>query len=1405
MVEFIRPVNPGASPVANLSNRYFRPLLDDTESRALGQLANALARQRSALSGLASSVGGVASAAQGLSNAALSAQQQQLRDMQRQYDLQNQRDRLSLQQEQNQFNLWKAEQDLAVQQARVNAANAQEAIGLALDADFSGPVDNSFLGLLSSRPGNSPVSPDPFSGSVQATGAAATSFVEQYGQALEQVAAVTGANLTVTDASVSSRTVVDSLPDQNASGLGGMADMDPETRTKLRNIFGEGALGAQPQFKTVEDSIRYMGFYLQHHGVANGTVEDAVRVFFGLNTTGAVEATPGASEAVLSLYQRRMQMLDAQGLSADASLADNREQFARAMLVDGVSELDELPVGKLVEEGINATKTGRLIRNNSGQFKVFAGDREEYGAMKDGERRVSLDFNSAPDIQGGFYAMVVVPDDATGEELQAARGYVQGMKQLMAEYGYDDYGIYGDDGLATRSENGRGKPGTFHTEPFFAEDPRAVELLGNPEFMAAYAELVKDTLGEIPGAVLMAPHTEQDGGATVTLADGRTLTEREFALTELIPLLDGPSAKQHTVDISADDGSNPIPLSDGSPASMTVKSAAAAYGVPINNGNASDVLSIGAGGETPDVFAMAYEGPNARAAEAQTALEQLDSQLRDRVQRAIAIARQDDDPNISANAEAFVQGSPQYRAMLRAYSKARGDIFTELEQGIVEDQQNALKDYVFDQGTQIAALIDAETEAGEFGTVTEAMRQANRNMNEATLNLMAGGRDDMREVLAAEYAGRFNETPIGKAIARAEVARAKAQRGAQLTDAAVSEFFTRVQSGEELRPMLENHSPKTISNMIDTLVNSAKTQLDAFEMNPEALTFDDVREMARSKQYLQTIMDDPLASNLNSQDTQKIKAANDRLTALQADVVEAAALAEISGATSPDAIIAAHSTALDVGMQFGLDADYRKTIGEDAATGLQELEDQQLLLSNATVTTKYEYDTGLQQLIARQEPLTVEQLNKRKRQQTANLAAAFTSPDATLEQRTAVLQESTALGINLGSRLINDMFGEASTYPDTQAEFLAYDELHQAIAASGADPIKLFGNDQPIHMLVALRYQPGQRAHDVLREVVETADTVPPKFVDALEVVNFARAPSGMRDQVRAAVLLQAIEEVQDGATEAEIANFMDKNIDKVLYSRKFSVAGFAQPGFATTAEITVRHNIMQGEKIYSKPVRAFLAAALAQKTQQVLADIRAEDPSDVVPFNLNDPSYIIDIAGNQVVLTQEKGGAVNEISGRLATLLSDDNATAQARSVRLVETGTDLQTGGVVETTKDAVFLDSPYYLDLSSVSEITVKVADGERGSRSLVIPVSELRPTVTSAGAALLNKRGGTPVPKSEAVVGYYFVLPEGETLFPGEIEIDDIPLSAGLDAPIGLSTEALMRAADDYTNGRIKVLD
>lgn len=142
---------------------------------------------------------------------------------------------------------------------------------------------------------------------------------------------------------------------------------------------------------------------------------------------------------------------------------------------------------------------------------------------KNGGVTISLDTNWAAanekNPRGRTNPVIVIPDDASPEQRAAAQRYVDGLSHIYRV----QFGVDAKARVVTRSENGRGKRYTMHTEPFAVTDEQAVQWFTSPEGLRAHSELLKSTLGQLPGARFTLPH---EGGSGAVGPHG---SEGDFA------------------------------------------------------------------------------------------------------------------------------------------------------------------------------------------------------------------------------------------------------------------------------------------------------------------------------------------------------------------------------------------------------------------------------------------------------------------------------------------------------------------------------------------------------------------------------------------------------------------------------------------------------------------------------------------------------------------------------------------------------------------------------------------------------------------------------------------------------------------------------------------------------------
>ena len=132
--------------------------------------------------------------------------------------------------------------------------------------------------------------------------------------------------------------------------------------------------------------------------------------------------------------------------------------------------------------------------------------RERAQIFRQGGVVVNLDTNSSK--QGGQTSpMVVIPDQATAEQRAAAQNYAERIAQVYK----DRFGQSLKPRVVTRSQNGRGRPFTIHTEPYSVKDTKAVKFFGSEEGQRLHAQILRETFGQLKGAQFSIPHNPAKG------------------------------------------------------------------------------------------------------------------------------------------------------------------------------------------------------------------------------------------------------------------------------------------------------------------------------------------------------------------------------------------------------------------------------------------------------------------------------------------------------------------------------------------------------------------------------------------------------------------------------------------------------------------------------------------------------------------------------------------------------------------------------------------------------------------------------------------------------------------------------------------------------------------------------
>lgn len=338
-------------------------------------------------------------------------------------------------------------------------------------------------------------------------------------------------------------------------------EVGPE-RTALSStgLLRAGARGAD--VRELQAQLNARGAELDVDGVFGRRTENAVRAFqreqglridglVGPNTRAAFARTAGEGPAPESAagprapaaspanrpvllrghegpeveaLQRQLNELTGAGLAVDGDFGPRTRaavedfQMRAGIQVDGevgpqtYRALDEVAAGTRelqdpanIEGGL-ARPTGprsRQLTVDGNTFNVHDRVRSDLGRRSvPGNRIIAMDSNSVSGQEEILRPLIVIPDDATPAERQAAQEAVDRVA------GWLDENLGGDraaTGLVrTTAQNGRGLRGFYHTEFHSVNDSEAVRLIrDNPQ---EYAQILGETLGQIPGANFIVPH-----------------------------------------------------------------------------------------------------------------------------------------------------------------------------------------------------------------------------------------------------------------------------------------------------------------------------------------------------------------------------------------------------------------------------------------------------------------------------------------------------------------------------------------------------------------------------------------------------------------------------------------------------------------------------------------------------------------------------------------------------------------------------------------------------------------------------------------------------------------------------------------------------------------------------------
>lgn len=307
-------------------------------------------------------------------------------------------------------------------------------------------------------------------------------------------------------------TLISGINDTVSTEYGKLANVPPE---EFEQRFNETVQGVDfiIQAAPLPDKLKEQ--------VAKGAAEQAYGILKGLSEDP--ETAPEIVPKILKMIEEQPEEIDGGALEEVPAQPENG--------AEGVQGLPGSPSGPALPKPQKLGATGLEPPQSPQQasFRILDTEApthaERNRIFRQGGVVVNLDTNSGP-VGKPTTPMVVIPDNATKAQRKAAEAYAGQMAQLYR----DKFGVDLTPKVVKRSVNGRGRPSTIHTEPYAVTDPRAVAYFQTPEGVSAHAQILRDTLGKIPGVVFSIPHDPTRKGDHGAEANG----VNEVALAKLV-------------------------------------------------------------------------------------------------------------------------------------------------------------------------------------------------------------------------------------------------------------------------------------------------------------------------------------------------------------------------------------------------------------------------------------------------------------------------------------------------------------------------------------------------------------------------------------------------------------------------------------------------------------------------------------------------------------------------------------------------------------------------------------------------------------------------------------------------------------------------------------------------------
>jgi len=675
------------------------------------------------------------------------------------------------------------------------------------------------------------------------------------------------------------------------------------------------------------------------------------------------------------------------------------------------------------------------------------------------------------------------------------------------------------------------------------------------------------------------------------------------------------------------------------------------------------------------------------------------------------------------------------------------------------------------------------------------------------VNLLSDGNAEFAEVLKAQYTGEeLRATDVGEKVMELAGKHQNVKRQRPLIESAESAIVEAIQLGTDFSEVRGNHAPTHVQAAVQSRLDRVSKYADLSEANLSELTVGDVAELQQEKEFLNEVALH-VSGMLNVQQVDDIRQVLEQIEKVQQPIVQAANLNNISLADSIGAVEQAFLVAKSNGVSFNLDREYYNEIGKAAAARYNALQEQAISQANGAVPSQIDnlvWNENGQRLERITQAVDVEEVQKA---QATRIAGRVTQVD-NLEERAGLFNYASQLGLKgVGSQVMQLAFG-ADTNLQTPELRDSYDQIMQAMKASQANPLQLFSETQGLNMLVLMQMDDQRRPHAILQDVQRQITSLDTRYVEYVDEVNLAGIPMTMRNNVKAALLVDVVSNMGNGAVKADVMKRFEKTLGGMVqqksYGTLFNTGVVPSANAATSSGSTglkIKTSNMQGEQPVAQDFASLAAASVAQHASPIIQDLNAALGPSQVKTDILAGGFNVSVSPDGIILTQGKQEQqVLELGGIQTSLTYNDRVRATLRPARVSITVQDVETGEYRRQEQAAVFLDSEFFMDLTDVGSVQMRFigVNGETDVRD--IPVSELRPVATSAGAAYIDTRRterSPNVPQSNATVGYFYVLPDDvREVVPMDIDIDDISLSSGLQGNVGINRRIIQEAYDAY---------